>query len=260
MIARHRTRSNWTPIPRSTCVLDARAELGECPVWSVPEQVLYWIDIRAPAMHRLDPGDRGEPDLAAAVPGRVVRAARDRWRCCRAGRRVPPAGLRHRRGDLPDRPGARAGHPVQRRQGLTGRPVLGRHHGRGTAVPADRRAVPARPRRHRAPDGRGPDRVQRFGVDRRRPHHVPLRQQGPDHLGLRLRPEDRRHLRPPGRRPAHRTVGSPGRRRRRPGRLLLERRHLRRRAEPLEPGRPIWSGASRCRVRTRPPRASAGRT
>src|SRR6476660_2841854 len=38
-----------------TCVLDARAELGECPVWSVPEQVLYWIDIRAPAMHRLDP-------------------------------------------------------------------------------------------------------------------------------------------------------------------------------------------------------------
>ncbi len=38
-----------------TCVLDARAELGECPVWSVPEKVLYWIDIRAPAMHRLDP-------------------------------------------------------------------------------------------------------------------------------------------------------------------------------------------------------------
>jgi sugar lactone lactonase YvrE len=38
-----------------TCVLDAQAELGECPVWSVPEQVLYWIDIRAPAMHRFDP-------------------------------------------------------------------------------------------------------------------------------------------------------------------------------------------------------------
>jgi sugar lactone lactonase YvrE len=38
-----------------TCVLDARAELGECPVWSVPEQALYWIDIRAPALHRLDP-------------------------------------------------------------------------------------------------------------------------------------------------------------------------------------------------------------
>jgi sugar lactone lactonase YvrE len=38
-----------------TCVLEARAQLGECPVWSVPEQVLYWIDTRAPAMHRLDP-------------------------------------------------------------------------------------------------------------------------------------------------------------------------------------------------------------
>jgi sugar lactone lactonase YvrE len=38
-----------------TCVLDARAELGECPVWSVEEQALYWVDIRAPAMHRLDP-------------------------------------------------------------------------------------------------------------------------------------------------------------------------------------------------------------
>jgi sugar lactone lactonase YvrE len=41
-----------------TCVLDARAELGECPVWSVPEQALYWIDIRAPALHRLDPATR----------------------------------------------------------------------------------------------------------------------------------------------------------------------------------------------------------
>ena len=39
-----------------TCVLDARAELGECPVWSVEEQALYWVDIRRPALHRLDPG------------------------------------------------------------------------------------------------------------------------------------------------------------------------------------------------------------
>ena len=38
-----------------TCVLDAKAELGECPVWSAEEQALYWVDIRAPAMHRLDP-------------------------------------------------------------------------------------------------------------------------------------------------------------------------------------------------------------
>src|SRR3954451_24981994 len=38
-----------------TCVLDARAELGEGPGCSVEEQVLYWVDIRAPAMHRVDP-------------------------------------------------------------------------------------------------------------------------------------------------------------------------------------------------------------
>jgi len=38
-----------------TCVLDARAELGECPVWAADEQALYWIDIRAPALHRLEP-------------------------------------------------------------------------------------------------------------------------------------------------------------------------------------------------------------
>jgi sugar lactone lactonase YvrE len=38
-----------------TCVLDAKAELGECPVWSAEEQALYWIDSYAPALHRLDP-------------------------------------------------------------------------------------------------------------------------------------------------------------------------------------------------------------
>src|SRR3954449_11322811 len=38
-----------------TCVLDARAELGECPVSSIDEQALYWVDIRRPALHRLDP-------------------------------------------------------------------------------------------------------------------------------------------------------------------------------------------------------------
>jgi sugar lactone lactonase YvrE len=38
-----------------TCVLDARANLGECPIWSSREQVLYWVDINAPALHRFDP-------------------------------------------------------------------------------------------------------------------------------------------------------------------------------------------------------------
>lgn len=37
------------------CVLDAKASLGECPVWSAEENALYWVDILAPALHRLDP-------------------------------------------------------------------------------------------------------------------------------------------------------------------------------------------------------------
>src|SRR3954452_21972112 len=49
------------------CVLDARAELGECPVWSIEEQALYWVDIRAPALHRL------EPDTGVTRPWPVPR-------------------------------------------------------------------------------------------------------------------------------------------------------------------------------------------
>jgi sugar lactone lactonase YvrE len=37
------------------CVLDVKASLGEGPVWSVDEQVLYWVDINAPALNRYDP-------------------------------------------------------------------------------------------------------------------------------------------------------------------------------------------------------------
>ncbi|HTS21970.1 MAG TPA: SMP-30/gluconolactonase/LRE family protein [Casimicrobiaceae bacterium] len=37
------------------CALDIKASLGECPVWSVDEQVLYWVDINAPSLNRFDP-------------------------------------------------------------------------------------------------------------------------------------------------------------------------------------------------------------
>ncbi|HEV3427067.1 MAG TPA: SMP-30/gluconolactonase/LRE family protein [Paraburkholderia sp.] len=37
------------------CVLDARAQLGECPRWDERERVLYWVDILRPALHRFDP-------------------------------------------------------------------------------------------------------------------------------------------------------------------------------------------------------------
>jgi sugar lactone lactonase YvrE len=40
------------------CVLDIKASLGECPVWSVAEQALYWVDINAPTLNRFDPATR----------------------------------------------------------------------------------------------------------------------------------------------------------------------------------------------------------
>ena len=40
------------------CVLDVRAELGECPVWSPEENALYWIDIYAGRLNRFDPATR----------------------------------------------------------------------------------------------------------------------------------------------------------------------------------------------------------
>jgi L-arabinonolactonase len=40
---------------RPECVLDAKAAVGECPVWSPAEQVLYWIDVAGPKLHRFNP-------------------------------------------------------------------------------------------------------------------------------------------------------------------------------------------------------------
>jgi sugar lactone lactonase YvrE len=36
-------------------VIETGAILGESPVWSVAEDVLWWLDIKAPALHRHDP-------------------------------------------------------------------------------------------------------------------------------------------------------------------------------------------------------------
>lgn len=37
------------------CVLDARAELGECPVWCAGEGRLYWADLDGRTINRFDP-------------------------------------------------------------------------------------------------------------------------------------------------------------------------------------------------------------
>lgn len=43
----------------ATCILDAKAGTAESPVWSAEEGALYWIDILAPSLNRLDPKSGG---------------------------------------------------------------------------------------------------------------------------------------------------------------------------------------------------------
>jgi sugar lactone lactonase YvrE len=67
-------------------VLDARAALAECPLWSVAEQKLYWLDISGCAINRFDPttGENMrwpvpcEPGcIGLAASGGLVAALRD---------------------------------------------------------------------------------------------------------------------------------------------------------------------------------------
>jgi len=51
------------------CVLDVRAQLGECPRWDERAGVLYWVDILEPALHRFDPATG--VDTALAVPEHI---------------------------------------------------------------------------------------------------------------------------------------------------------------------------------------------
>jgi sugar lactone lactonase YvrE len=39
----------------AVCVLDAKASLGESPVWCPEQRALYWVDINEPAIHVLHP-------------------------------------------------------------------------------------------------------------------------------------------------------------------------------------------------------------
>ena len=36
---------------RLETVIDAHATIGESPLWVAPERALYWIDVKAPALH-----------------------------------------------------------------------------------------------------------------------------------------------------------------------------------------------------------------
>ncbi|HVF65815.1 MAG TPA: SMP-30/gluconolactonase/LRE family protein [Casimicrobiaceae bacterium] len=48
------------------CVLDIKASLGECAIWSVEDQALWWVDINAPSLNRFDPASGH--NLAMSMP------------------------------------------------------------------------------------------------------------------------------------------------------------------------------------------------
>jgi len=71
--------------PTVDTVVSTPARLGECPVWSDAERVLYWVDIDGRAVHRFDPASGrdqnrttpGRPGAIAltSIAGRLLLAA-----------------------------------------------------------------------------------------------------------------------------------------------------------------------------------------
>jgi sugar lactone lactonase YvrE len=59
------------------CILQSKDQFGESPVWSVAEQILYWVDIKASAVKSLDPVTQAHkvwplPDEVGSIALRAV--------------------------------------------------------------------------------------------------------------------------------------------------------------------------------------------
>ncbi len=50
-------------------VLDAHATIGKSPTWCAAQGLLFWIDVKAPALHRFDPEDGS--DRQWALPSEI---------------------------------------------------------------------------------------------------------------------------------------------------------------------------------------------
>ena len=51
-----------------TCIWDAKAILGESPVWVAREQTLYWVDIQGCCLFQFNPETNGNSELAIRIP------------------------------------------------------------------------------------------------------------------------------------------------------------------------------------------------
>ena len=56
--------------------LNFRATIGESPTWVADERALYWIDVKAPALHRYCPDHEFDAHLADDERHRRLRADR----------------------------------------------------------------------------------------------------------------------------------------------------------------------------------------
>ena len=54
---------------RIDCVVPVRSVVGEGPIWDDRAQVVWWVDIKAPALHRYDPAT--EADRSWPMPARL---------------------------------------------------------------------------------------------------------------------------------------------------------------------------------------------
>ena len=182
--------------------------LGESPVWSGAEQALYWVDLRAPALHRLDAATGATTDLADARADRCGRAARAGRPAGRAAERHPCVRPAHRGVHAARRARAgRDGTSAERDEGGSHRPPVDLHDAR-LRPHRDRLALSHRRRPRAAPRARRHPRAERAVLEPRRRDDVL-----------------RRHARRPA---ARLCVGSRQRRARRDARAGRRRRAARR--------------------------------
>jgi sugar lactone lactonase YvrE/DNA-binding IclR family transcriptional regulator len=66
------TAAAFATSAEAECVSEARALLGEAPLWRADENALYWVDIVKPSVHRYDPATGVDREIA--VPAMVSAA------------------------------------------------------------------------------------------------------------------------------------------------------------------------------------------
>ena len=157
------------------CVLDVKASLGECPVWSAAEQVLYWVDINAPSLNRFDPATGAQrvmpmPESIGCFALRARRRLRRRAARRRLARRRATARSSARsptRRTIPRTIASTTAAAIRRDASRRHDERAARRRHGGALPPRSRFRADARARRHHD--------QQRPRVESRRAHDVPRR-------------------------------------------------------------------------------------